>query len=401
VLIPLWTNHSAQLRRLLREHVPSWADFKVSLVAKYLGIWIGPNSAPICWDEALAKYTSRVAAVAAMGLGHRLTGVAYRMLAVSCLGYVMQILPERRDWEELQHPHLRLLFRGPGNWIPMDWLTRPTCHVRLPSTVVNLQFLHSATLTRAAVTSLALATELAARLDELGASDDLPLRHRWNEWLFKGIPHGLRAAARSVAELGLRRGDRGTQSKIYGALLGRAAVRDDAKTWERRLSRWRSLHPTPPFPRQLSANARCVLNAVAGLPASSRWALIRTWLNGWSTLRRHQKRGPCAFCQRAEDSIEHFVGCAVVRDVGASLTGVPRRDGDKLSFLLLDSSAPSGVLLTRMVAYWHALYRTHNRMRHQPAVGEGVRCALRAELRSLLIRHGALQAAFPSALPLV
>ena len=85
----------------------------------------------------------------------------------------------------------------------------------------------------------------------------------------------------------------------------------------------------------------------------------------------------------------------------ARLTGIPRREGDRLGFVLLDPTAPSGNALVRLVAFWHALYRLRNSMRHHSVPAEGVAQALRTELRNLLTRHSALQSAYPGTLPVL
>ena len=87
IFIPLWHSPSARLRYLLREMVPVWGDFTISTAAKYLGIWVGPGSMDKSWDSMLHKYNQRVEVITSMGLGHFLSAMAYRVLAVSCLGY--------------------------------------------------------------------------------------------------------------------------------------------------------------------------------------------------------------------------------------------------------------------------------------------------------------------------
>ena len=183
--------------------------------------------------------------------------------------------------------------------------------------------------------------------------------------------------------------------------MAKACIKTDSWVWDRHLARWRRLHAPPPFPRQLLDCVRDVLRATANLPVSSRWALVRTWLNGWCTKRRFQQQGPCVFCGCAEDSLEHFTCCQIVRQTGLILASIPRRGSDRLSFLLLDGAAPAGESLVRHVTFWHTLYRTHNYLRYNATEVAAVPERIRTELRGLLIRHGSLRAAFPATLPLV
>ena len=78
-------------------------------------------------------------------MGHFIATLAYRVLAASTLGYVMQLLPLRTDWETLQEKELRRMVRGPFAWVPAPWLTRSQWVVPLPSRFVHLQLLHQAT----------------------------------------------------------------------------------------------------------------------------------------------------------------------------------------------------------------------------------------------------------------
>eukprot|EP00969_Alexandrium_andersonii_P012236 533881-Alexandrium_andersonii.AAC.1 len=58
------------------------------------------------------------------------------------------------------------------------------------------------------------------------------------------------------------------------------------------------------------------MEVLAHAPPSTRRALARAWLNGWCTQRRFQCAGVCPFCGEAEDSLEHFTQCHVLRGAG-------------------------------------------------------------------------------------
>lgn len=73
----------------LEEAVPAWCAFRVAV--KYLEVVMGVATSE--WGEALAKFRERVAQNAGLELGHALDLQASRVLAVSTLGYLMQIKP--------------------------------------------------------------------------------------------------------------------------------------------------------------------------------------------------------------------------------------------------------------------------------------------------------------------
>ena len=57
--------------------------------------------------------------------------------------------------------------------------------------------------------------------------------------------------------------------------------------------------------------------------------------------------------------------------------------------------------MDKHVAFWHALYRAHNHLRHKAADMDATPGRIRAELRGVLVKHQALRTAFPDTLPLV
>ena len=332
-----------------------------------------------------------------------LLGLLRLLLTFSCLGYCMRILPLGPNWDALQRPLLRILLRGLGGWIPPSWLTRPMRLIHLPTQLVDLALLHEAALSQSALGALKAAVDFASDIDTLGASSSALVRHCWHDWLCSGIPHSLRSTTRRVTSLVPRGAPRpNSQAGFYALLREAARTIDDAHMWRGRLTRWGRMMDTPHFPCVLLRRAEHMSTCVAPLPSSSRWALVKAWLNGWCTRRRFQMDAPRLFCHSASDSIEHFTCCRIVRTTALRLADIPLGAGKgRLSFLLLGASPPSGAQLTRQVAFLHALYRARNRLRHQPPDDLTSATTLRAELRGILIRHPSLGAAFPSSLPLL
>lgn len=88
---PLWPSwHDASFRR---EAAAGWASFGVGGDYKYLGILLGPASVSSMSSTVEAEYELR--AIRALGLGIALGALAHRFLALSVLGYIMQVRPPR------------------------------------------------------------------------------------------------------------------------------------------------------------------------------------------------------------------------------------------------------------------------------------------------------------------
>ena len=58
---------------------------------------------------------------------------------------------------------------------------------------------------------------------------------------------------------------------------------------------------------------RRLLKASTKLPQRHAWNYLRLIHNGWHTHRRYQRPRPCVFCCGAEDSIEHYLRCPILR----------------------------------------------------------------------------------------
>ena len=165
---------------------------------------------------------------------------------------------------------------------------------------------------------------------------------------------------------------------------------------DRRLHRWASLAVPPPFPRLLRARFSASLSAISGAPVATRWAYVRTILNGWCTARRFQRISPCPFCGDGQDSLEHFALCPTVRDVANSQLCLGLQAAQPLSFFLLDGQSRSNRQCIRGAAFLHALYRTHNALRQGPRP-LCTKHRLWAEVRAICMQHAELIAIIESA----
>ena len=93
-------------------------------------------------------------------------------------------------------------------------------------------------------------------------------------------------------------------------------------------------------------------------------SLARTHWNGWCTRRRFQQVGCCVLgCSvRADDSIEHYLHCPVLKEMLANFLHLPRFTSMQ-EFLLLDHRLWSDSRLIVSAVSVHVLYTTFNHAR--------------------------------------
>ena len=179
------------------------------------------------------------------------------------------------------------------------------------------------------------------------------------------------------------------QTQFYSALLSSSSVAGAEVVREIRLRRWGDLCVPPAWPRRLRQRAAGVMCGLAAAPPSTRWAVLRTWLNGWCTRHRFQQEGACLFCGMYSDSLEHISRCHVVRAVGNKKLNLGIAPADPLSWMILDGVHRSSRLLVLHAAFIHAVYRAHNQLRHKPCRPPCDR-HVEVEIRGLWLQHGSI-----------
>ena len=317
ILIPLWVRPPGPLRHFY-ELAPHWRNFRISLAAKYLGAWIGPGSIGSRWDDALDKFRDRVQSVAGMRSGSFSMTLFYRIYAVSTLMYLMQLFEAPASWALVQNPMFTRMVKGPGGWLPRSWFCWNLRSLLLPSQFVDLEVLHQAALMRAAEHTLPSVQATVSSMRENLDGDDAPLWHPWREWHQRCSAQCMvRAAARAKEICPNRQRDpnRPLQRQLSQNIRELGPSIDPWPVLDRRLSRWRKLQVDAPWPRIMRVRFTATLAAIQDAPAATKWAYIRTILNGWCTARRFQATRLCLFCNKGEDSLEHFSRCTVIRDV--------------------------------------------------------------------------------------
>lgn len=158
--------------------------------------------------------------------------------------------------------------------------------------------------------------------------------------------------------------------------------------WGLRLTRWAQLGGLATFPRVRVRRAQRVLNAGAKSPGATRWALVRAWLNSWSTGRRFQASHQCVVCGTGVDILEHLPRCAAVRG-SARWLGVSILARSTLGLLPWDG-ALAGTSAARQAFHVHAAHRAHNAARHVRGPPAGA-VAIRAKGRAIVVQHPSLR----------
>ena len=396
VLIPLWVRAGGPLRHL-EELVPAWRHFKISLSVKYLGAMIGPDSHQFRWESADRKFHDRLQSISKLGGGHFFTTLFFRIYAATVFSHLMQIF-EPRDWQELQSKAIRQLVKGPKDWLPISWATAPVSGTPPPCQFQDLHVLHEAILMRCATQTFPRCSEVHNRIRAVLDADTAPLWHPWQSWHQHSSATTLAEAAargKGILHAFPRDEQHLVQSHLYKHLQGQRAKISPWPTWERRLQRWAALSSPAPFLRVLCSRITRVLLSTSSAPVSTRWALLRTYLNGWCTARRFQRTGACLFCKGGEDSLEHFSRCPIIRVVANSRMDLNLCASRPLRFFMLDGDVLSRDQILRHAVFLHAVYRAHNHLRWHPVSGS-TQDRIWSEVRSVCMSHPGLIRVIPT-----
>ena len=149
------------------------------------------------------------------------------------------------------------------------------------------------------------------------------------------------------------------QGTLYN-LIAEAETFDARKFLKHRWKRWF----TPGLLDDLSQRATVVAKCLQGMPPFCIAAVLRTWLNGWSTKRRFQQKGQCVFgCDDAEDSIEHYACCSRLWSA-LPQTLLAGTHGTLLRMLLLADAAPEQDSIRQGAVALYVVYQTYNTCAH-------------------------------------
>ena len=341
VFIPLWLDSPERAAAVVSAWVPQWANFKVQYWGKYLGFVIGPEKSEHLWKAALAKYTDRARSWASLGLGLQFNAAIYNAYVLSVLTFLLQLAVLPPGFAAIEAAALRRLAPGPGNWIQPEDLyfladsfgqARSFADPLVVSIAARVRVHACEAATSGGLQAPARAADLRAWL----AAN--PPQH-WDDWYAHApaliVERGLGDFQR-ITRFPVRRllqgmaVPRAGESSADAAARARKSCQRAAAQWlmqarrpiaedrmRDRIERWRL--PGPPLRvarriLRLYDRLRCL-----GPPRLGAAALSTAW-NRWCTERRFGRQGPCVLgCQAvgAEDSIEHYSACSVVRRFAA------------------------------------------------------------------------------------
>lgn len=74
-------------------NIQEWQAFRIRLVGKYLGCWLGPESSLLCWQSPMKKWKDRAKAIAAAKAPPSISAMIYKIGALPILMYVAQRIP--------------------------------------------------------------------------------------------------------------------------------------------------------------------------------------------------------------------------------------------------------------------------------------------------------------------
>ena len=117
-MIPLWKMCSERnVRLLIKESCPRWANITISDRGKYLGFIVGPRAELTGWSKPLQKFKARVDHWAALKLGIGLNIIVFNTYIITVLEYVAQLLEVTEEVQLAMSWALRKLGPGPGTRI--------------------------------------------------------------------------------------------------------------------------------------------------------------------------------------------------------------------------------------------------------------------------------------------
>ena len=411
VCMPLWPTGIRDLVETLGRQIPGWAQIQIDSRGKYLGFMIGPGKATSSWDKPLKKYKERVARWSQIGGGMQYATLAYNIFALSTLLYVAQLEAVPRFVLIEERVQILRMFPGPGQWmIPEDaWYLKE--NYGLAKSAQPLALVARAAKLRVS----ALGCHFGCRqvtgrqLRRLG-TDNIYARKRalagamasteyidrilhWSSWYKHNFCRVLVDNADFLKSKGITTAsicmtiagneapwDKDEVGKIFGEFQ-KTALRAIKKTEipnaiERirsKVDRWRNVayglsglpgHYSPLIARHLVSLGKIATPRVHA-------AVFTTLWNGWCTHRRFQQRhkasNVCLFMCRgtAEDSLEHYCRCPVVRRVAEHTFRFSYPAEEALTLWLLNSrwlDSPDNLLSLGLLVY--GVYMAYNTIRY-------------------------------------
>ena len=399
VCIPLWPTTMEHLRSMLVSVDATWEQVQAATAGKYLGYYIGPGKGHQSWLGAGAKMVTRVQQWPWNRLGLYYATCAYNLYASSLPTYIAQLEPYPEEFSAIEGSCLAKAAVGPHAWaLPPD-LFRLKDHY---GQVANFRSIKNAALAakirvyhyeNVAHGGLQVRQRSRALRQAVDQAPYIGRYHTWKDWVDANPLFVLQQAQDDCAARGY------TTTVIERAITGPGAARPHSLSTTKAIRRrfqgalaglLRKAEPYSPEgrmreklvrwrltiqPRVAAQRAIRVLEALRSLatPRISNAVLSTQW-NRWTTARRFQRTQACCLkCSvDAQDSIEHYACCPVIRTAALTLLRMELRQwpaalGDFL--LLTDAPCQDPTVdlprrRLRMAILVTAAYRTTNSARH-------------------------------------
>jgi hypothetical protein len=333
ILVPLdgpVTMHKLEIiRGWLRHHCPEWAAFKIVSHSRYLGIIMGPGAGERSWAAPLIKYNDRCGAIAASRGPPALATWFHNVRAVTVLQYVAQVQTPPASLFASSMVAFNRVLKAPGSFVSecvgtmLDELdlkpfASPTgqCLAALLRTALDGKLewrsliceLENHNLENVALRRFAdhllwdphwLAPPFAVTLAS-AAGQGLPLRVH-DAWIAP-LAAGRAAASAAASTAGVHKHIQAAASRAISDARHASGV---FELWiTKRLVTLFGLDAV----RTLNIND--IMTALKKCPTRLKYALLRSWGNGWTTsVRMHSTDVRCLLGCDAPDSIQHYFSC--------------------------------------------------------------------------------------------
>jgi len=366
ICIPLWVGGLTEAKEVIQSKIRLWSQVGVADRGVYLGFVIGPGKGDHSWSKPLEKFKSRVARWSKVGGGKQFATISYNMFAVSTLLYVAQLEDIPVDVLREERVQITKMYKGPGKWIQVEdlWFLRENFgHAK---SAQSIALMAQAAKLRVAALGCHLGRKFVsanalrrrgednifsrhfALLKAVEDCDSINRIYLWSSWYKRNYCSVL------VQNLRVLKGQDITCERIYDSIMNHSgpmtnqdlpkikksfqktalgmikarAAPDRVERVRANLQRWskdEGISLTGPIAHCASSTARTLLQLAKLVTPRVHSAVFNTVWNGWCTHRRWQRRraptNRCMFkcSSTAEDSIEHYCNCEVVKQVGRKL----------------------------------------------------------------------------------
>ena len=225
VLIPLWKfSHERNIRCLLKENCPGFANVIIDDKGKYLGFLIGPGAPAVEWAKALMKFEGKVSFWAGLKLGMAMNTVAFNIYIVTVLEFHAQLLEIDVAVQNAIDAALRKLAPGPGTWVTV----RDLEHLKAFGMKHQFRTLDCTSKAAKLRVAASIAADCGEQREALQRSLMEDLRRPFGSWHCKPYFKVLCDNQRTLAAMGITL--REVRSKAHSATSKRCKRNDNFQT---------------------------------------------------------------------------------------------------------------------------------------------------------------------------